>query len=92
HAEATGIYHWSDAGACSWYDFAAAIRAEALELGLLQQAAALLPIPASQYPTPAQRPAYSVLDKTSTRELLGLSGSQWTSQLREMLVDLKQHE
>ena len=92
HGDASGIYHWSDAGACSWYDFAVAIREIALELGLLRQAATLLPIPASQYPTPARRPAYSVLDKTLTRKLLGHSGNHWTSQLRAMLVDLQQHE
>jgi dTDP-4-dehydrorhamnose reductase len=92
HGDASGIYHWSDAGACSWYDFAVAIREIALELGLLRQAATLLPIPASQYPTPARRPAYSVLDKTLTRKLLGDSGHHWASQLRAMLVDLQQHE
>ena len=92
HGDASGIYHWSDAGACSWYDFAVAIREIALELGLLRQAATLLPIPASQYPTPARRPAYSVLDKTLTRKLLGHSGHHWTNQLRAMLVDLQQHE
>jgi len=92
HGDASGIYHWSDAGACSWYDFAVAIREIALELGLLRQAATLLPIPASQYPTPARRPAYSVLDKALTRKLLGHSGNHWTSQLRAMLVDLQQHE
>ena len=92
HGDTSGIYHWSDAGACSWYDFAVAIREIALELGLLRQAATLLPIPASQYPTPALRPAYSVLDKTLTRKLLGHSGNHWTSQLRAMLVDLQQHE
>jgi dTDP-4-dehydrorhamnose reductase len=92
HGDASGIYHWSDAGACSWYDFAVAIREIALELGLLRLAATLLPIPASQYPTPAQRPGYSVLDKALTRNLLGYSGHHWTSQLRAMLVDLQQHE
>jgi dTDP-4-dehydrorhamnose reductase len=92
HGDASGLYHWSDAGACSWYDFAAAIRDIALELGLLRQAATLLPIPASQYPTPAQRPAYSVLDKTLTRNLLGHSGHHWTSQLRAMLIDLQQYQ
>ncbi|MDG1065805.1 MAG: dTDP-4-dehydrorhamnose reductase [Luminiphilus sp.] len=92
HGDASGIYHWSDAGACSWYDFAVAIREIALELGLLRQAATLLPIPASQYPTPAQRPAYSVLDKTLTRNLLGQPGDHWASQLRAMLVDLQQYE
>lgn len=92
HGNATGIYHWSDAGACSWYDFAAAIRHIGLDLGLLPQAATLIPIPTSQYPTPAQRPAYSVLDKTSTRNLLGHPGYHWTSQLRAMLIDLQQFE
>ena len=92
HGDASGIYHWSDAGACSWYDFAVAIREIALELGLLRQAATLLPIPASQYPTPAQRPGYSVLDKALTRNLLGYSGHHWASQLHAMLVDLQQHE
>jgi dTDP-4-dehydrorhamnose reductase len=92
HDGASGIYHWSDAGACSWYDFATAIREIALELGLLRQAATLLPIPASQYPTSAQRPAYSVLDKTLTRNLLGHSGHHWASQLRAMLIDLQQYQ
>ena len=92
HGDASGIYHWSDAGACSWYDFAVAIREIALELGLLRQAATLLPIPASQYPTPAQRPGYSVLDKAQTRDLLVQPTNHWTGQLRAMLVDLQQHE
>ena len=92
HGDASGIYHWSDAGACSWYDFAVAIREIALELGLLRQAATLLPIPASQYPTPAQRPGYSVLDKAQTRDLLVEPTNHWAGQLRAMLVDLQQHQ
>ena len=92
YGDASGIYHWSDAGACSWYDFAVAIREIALELGLLRQAATLLPIPASQYPTPAQRPAYSVLDKAQTRDLLVEPTNHWAGQLRAMLVDLQQNE
>ena len=91
HGDVSGIYHWSDAGACSWYDFAVAIREIALELGLLGQAATLLPIPASQYPTPAQRPGYSVLDKAQTRDLLAEPTHHWTGQLRDMLVDLRQY-
>ena len=91
HGDVSGIYHWSDAGACSWYDFAVVIREIALELGLLRQAATLLPIPASQYPTPAQRPGYSVLDKAQTRALLAEPTHHWTGQLRDMLVDLRQY-
>lgn len=89
HPQAIGVYHWSDAGACSWYDFACAIRELGLELGLLGQAAQVSPIPAAGYPTPAARPAYSVLDKTTTRELIGSTGNDWRSELRAMLIDLK---
>jgi dTDP-4-dehydrorhamnose reductase len=84
---AMGVYHWSDAGACSWYDFACAIRDEALGVGLIEQAADIVPIPASDYPTPARRPAYSVLDKSLTRTALGETGSHWRSNLRTMLED-----
>lgn len=89
HPDALGIHHWSDAGACSWYDFAVAIREIALELGLLERAARVEPIPSVEYPTPATRPAYSVLDKNSTRILLGRNGEHWRDQLRAMLIDMQ---
>jgi dTDP-4-dehydrorhamnose reductase len=87
-----GIYHWSDAGVCSWYDFAVAICEEANALGLLQGAVAIRPIPASSYPTPAQRPAYSVLDKSSSWRDFALAGIHWREQLRAMLKDFKELE
>ncbi len=90
--KAHGIYHWSDAGACSWYDFAVAIHALGLELGLLTAQAAIEPIPATDYPTPAKRPAFSVLDKQRTRALLGYPGHPWREQLRLMLADFKATE
>ncbi|WP_241521056.1 dTDP-4-dehydrorhamnose reductase [Kineobactrum sediminis] len=86
-----GIYHWSDAGVCSWYDFAVAIAEEGLAAGLLSRPVAVLPIPASDYPTPAQRPAFSVLDKQQSWHDLGLSPVHWRVQLRAMLQDLKDH-
>lgn len=86
---AMGIYHWSDAGCCSWYDFAVAIRTLGLELGLLDSAATVTPIPASDYPTPAARPPYSVLDKATTRSLVQSEGCHWMDQLRAMLIDMK---
>ena len=86
-----GIYHWSDAGVCSWYDFSVAIHEEALALGLLSKAVKVRPILASAYPTPAQRPAYSVLDKSNTWRDFALEGIHWRSQLRAMLAELKEH-
>lgn len=86
-----GIYHWSDAGVCSWYDFAVAIAEEGLAAGLLSHSPELRPIPASEYPTPARRPAYSVLDKQQSWQDLGVAPIHWRVQLRAMLQDLKEH-
>ena len=86
-----GIYHWSDAGVCSWYDFAVAIQEEALSLGLLQREIPIAPIPASAYPTPAARPAYSVLDKSASCRDLDLTLIHWRRQLRAMLSELKEN-
>jgi dTDP-4-dehydrorhamnose reductase len=88
--ELRGIYHWSDAGVCSWYDFAVAIYEEALASGLLSKPVKVRPILAAQYPTPAQRPSYSVLDKTNTWRDFALEGVHWRAQLRAMLADFKE--
>lgn len=85
-----GIYHWSDAGVCSWYDFAVAIGEEAQALGLLKATAEVLPIPATAYPTPARRPAYSVLDKRKSWNDLELSPVHWREWLRMTLRRLKE--
>lgn len=85
----SGIYHWSDAGVCSWYDFAVAICEESLALGLLARPVNIRPIAAIEYPTPAQRPAYSVLDKTSSWRDFALAGVHWRQQLRAMLKDYR---
>lgn len=86
-----GIHHYTDAGACSWYDFAVAIQEEALAVGLLDTKVPVIPINASEYPTPAQRPHYSVLDKTSTFEVLGGPPPHWRENLRKMMVEIKTH-
>lgn len=85
-----GIYHWTDAGICSWYDFAVAIAEEGCSAGLLSRAPTVHPIPGSAYPTPAQRPSYSVLDKTETWTALATEGRHWRAQLRDMLKDMKE--
>ena len=80
------VLHWSDAGAASWYDFAVAIGELAQALGLLQQAASVEPITTADYPTPATRPSYSLLDCTATRQALGLPALHWRAALAEVLA------
>jgi dTDP-4-dehydrorhamnose reductase len=79
------ILHFSDAGVASWYDFAVAIGEEARSLGLLDRAPAIEPIATEQYPTPAKRPAYSVLDKRATSARFGLAPIHWRESLRSEL-------
>ena len=84
----SGMQHWSDAGAASWYDFAVAIGELGVAAGLLEQAAAVRPISTSDYPTPARRPGYSLLDCGATRLALGLAPQHWRSALTEVLACL----
>jgi dTDP-4-dehydrorhamnose reductase len=80
-----GILHWSDAGAASWYDFAVAIGELAEQRGLLTRAAAVCPITTAEYPTPARRPAYSLLDCSGSRLRLGLTPVHWRAALAGVL-------
>jgi dTDP-4-dehydrorhamnose reductase len=82
------ILHWSDAGAASWFDFALAIGELGLAAGLLPQAAEVVPITTAQYPTPAHRPGYSLLDCTASRSALGLQPLPWRTALAQVLAEL----
>jgi len=84
-----GIFHFTDAGVASWYDFAVAIAEEGHAAGLLTKQPYIVPIATVDYPTPAKRPAFSVLDKTKTVTLLGEQGQHWRSALRDMMGRLK---
>jgi dTDP-4-dehydrorhamnose reductase len=83
-----GLFHWTDAGVASWYDFAVAIQEEALSLGLLKNKCTIKPIGTAEYPLPAKRPPFSVLDKADTWSKLGSSGQHWRQSLRTMLKEL----
>ena len=85
----SGILHYTDSGIASWYDFAVAIQEEALAFGLLQAQARIVPIATEDFPTPAKRPSYSVLDKAETWRLLGGPAPHWRVNLRRMLQELK---
>jgi dTDP-4-dehydrorhamnose reductase len=84
-----GTFHHSDAGRISWYDFAVAIAEEAHSVGLIEQIPAVKPIATSAYPTPAKRPAFSLLDSSKTRALLGDTHTPWRDNLRAMLIEEK---
>lgn len=74
-----GIYNFSNEGQCSWYEFAAAIfDQKGINIDLK-------PIPTSAYPTPAKRPAYSVLDKTKIKSVFSISIEDWKTSLSKCL-------
>ena len=85
HGDASGVFHWSDAGAISWYDFACGIHDEALAMGLLSAPATIEPIATEAFPTKAQRPGYSVLDCSGTCSALNVTQQPWRDALRDML-------
>jgi dTDP-4-dehydrorhamnose reductase len=84
-----GVYHWTDLGVASWYDFAVAIQEEGWARGLLHREALITPIPSAGYPTRARRPAFSVLDTAATRSLIGVPARHWRDNLRTMLDELR---
>ncbi|MFA7426362.1 MAG: dTDP-4-dehydrorhamnose reductase [Desulfosarcinaceae bacterium] len=83
--EISGVYHWTDAGVGSWYDFAVAIQEEAVTLGKLARPIPIAPIRTADYPTSARRPAYSVLDCTRSWRDLEVTPIHWREALRRML-------
>jgi dTDP-4-dehydrorhamnose reductase len=90
--EVNGIYHWSDAADISWHDFAVAIQDSAVAAGLLKKAIPISPIKTSDYPTPAARPSYSVLDCSQTTADLGFQQLDWRTQLDQVVQKLKEVE
>jgi len=82
------VLHWCDAGAASWFDVAVAVGELAQDLGLLQQPAPVNPLTTAEYPLPAQRPSYSLLDCSSSRRALGLAPTPWRQALRQLLEAL----
>ena len=75
-----GIFHFSDEGVCSWYDFAKAIHRMA---GINR--CQVRPLHTEEYPTPASRPHYSVLDKTKIKQTYGIVIPQWEESLQKCL-------
>ena len=83
-----GTWHLVAAGQTSWHGFASAIMEDAHALGLLARMPRVVPIATAEFPTPAKRPAYSVLDTTQLREDFGIVPPAWRESLRATLRGL----
>ena len=86
---ASGTYHYTNAGSTSWHGFATAILAGAEAAGFALETTSVEAIPTSGYPTPAQRPAYSVLDTGKIQSLLTAPIPHWRDSLNRMLKELQ---
>lgn len=82
-----GTYHFTSSGVASWYDFAVAIFEEAAALGYPLKLERVVPITTPEYPTPAARPAYSVLATEKISDFLGRRPVHWRQSLRIMLAE-----
>ena len=80
----TGVYHFSNEGVCSWFDFTKMI---AEYSG--QTACDVQPCHSDEFPSPVTRPAYSVLDKTKIKETFGVQVPYWTDSLKKCIANLK---
>ena len=83
-ASQTGIYHYSNEGVCSWYDFTKMI---AEYNGTTE--CDVQPCHSNEFPSPVKRPAYSVLDKTKIKEVFGVKVPYWTESLKQCISNLK---
>ena len=86
---ASGIWHLAADGATSWHGFAEAIMDEARAAGLLAYRPQVLPLATADYPTPARRPGYSVLDTGKLRRDFGIVPPDWRAGLRATLQELR---
>ncbi|KYC37542.1 dTDP-4-dehydrorhamnose reductase [Scytonema hofmannii PCC 7110] len=85
--EITGIYHYTNSGVTTWYDFAVTIFEEAQQLGFPLKVQRIVPISTSEYPTPARRPSYSVLSCAKIAKVLGTYPPHWRQSLRQMIKE-----
>jgi dTDP-4-dehydrorhamnose reductase len=85
--QATGTFHHCDDGVTTWHEFAVAIAEEAHALGLIPRIPAIHAITTAEYPTPARRPAFSLLDCSATRAFLGDAPVAWRDNLCLMLKE-----
>jgi dTDP-4-dehydrorhamnose reductase len=91
HARA-GIYHFTDEGEITWFDFAKAIYAQGRACGLIEHECEVRPLTTAEYPTKARRPAYSVLSKEKIRTTFGVQVPEWRDSLARFLEEEAQNQ
>ncbi len=87
-AQLSGTWHLTASGQTSWHGFAEAIFAEALATGVLAKVPAIEAIPSSAYPTPAKRPAWSVLDNRRLQQDFGIVLPSWQDGLKRVMAEI----
>jgi len=87
-----GIYHFSNSGQCTWYDFACEIVRQAREAGYQLRCERIVPIATADYPLPATRPGFSVFDKTKYQKASGVIEPDWKESLAVYMAMRKQRE
>jgi dTDP-4-dehydrorhamnose reductase len=80
-----GIYHYTNEGTCSWFEFAQAIYAEGKSLNILTKLCTVRPCTSAEYPAKVKRPAWSVLDKTKIKKALDIEIPEWKNSLKNYL-------
>ena len=83
------LLHWSDAGVASWFDFASAIGEIGVEKGLISEAAKVIPIKTNEYPLPAKRPHFSLLNCEESTNILKENQFHWRVELKKVMEEIK---
>jgi dTDP-4-dehydrorhamnose reductase len=86
------IFHFSGNPACSWYDFAKEIIEQAILTGILEKEIEVIPITTKEYPTPAPRPMYSVLDCSAIKKFYNIELSDWKSAVSNVLKKIQENK
>ncbi len=98
HYSKCGIYHYSNEGVCSWYDFTKMIQQIAVEIGYfeslpkqgdLEGLCDVLPCHSDEFPSPVKRPAFSVLDKTKVKTTFQITVPYWVDSLKRCMGNMR---
>lgn len=85
----TGVFHYCDDRSLSWYDFASLVFSVAVRTGLLDKVPDLTPVPSSEFPQPAKRPEWSVLDSNKIDKVFNIGTASFESSLEAVMSEIK---
>jgi len=88
----TGVFHYCDDQTLSWYDFSNAIFQQAVSVGLLEKEPELTPVPGTEFPTPARRPEWSVLDTQKIEDVFNIRAASFDHALKDVINEILTRE